>query len=376
MTSFKNRRVVIASLFLPSTVVLGESPPVTPPRTRQREEPAPLTIPTTAFRVADKSKSPPPVQIHIRAPSIPAPLISIVEDLKDKVYIFSPGIKHTERYRQSRNATPAVLSPRSEQSNPFVSLLGEDFASHPPVSRKHQTTHIDSQSSPRIQRKTSRSSSRRSDSGSAIQPCRSWHIEQNPHCNGGLKNAIESVSSQLQKKLWVGTLGTNTDKFGEVLRNDIDRKMLRHSNSLPIWIPDAEFESCYDEFCHQVCFCVLSSGVFEQLPTLNPRFFGHVFTTLSPMLQKRSSSTSQLLTNSMSPLIKGLPTLSSRTTETAILVRPCSPFPLQQFNQISLYPSLGERLPLDAPSLSPARLFCLACTCPHWFLFACCLSLF
>ena len=23
-------------------------------------------------------------------------------------------------------------------------------------------------------------------------------------------------------------------------------------SSVPVWIPDAEFESCYDEFCHQV----------------------------------------------------------------------------------------------------------------------------
>jgi trehalose 6-phosphate synthase complex regulatory subunit len=67
---------------------------------------------------------------------------------------------------------------------------------------------------------------------------------------------VDSVSATLQQRLWVGTLGTSTDKFEEGLRNDIDRKMLSQSSSLPVWIPDAEFEGCYDEFCHQVCSCV------------------------------------------------------------------------------------------------------------------------
>jgi trehalose 6-phosphate synthase complex regulatory subunit len=78
-------------------------------------------------------------------------------------------------------------------------------------------------------------------------------VEQNPHCNGGLKNAVDSVSNHLKKKLWVGTLGTSTDSFSDFLRIDIDRRMLKECSSLPVWIPDAEFESCYDEFCHQVC---------------------------------------------------------------------------------------------------------------------------
>lgn len=60
------------------------------------------------------------------------------------------------------------------------------------------------------------------------------------------------MGSKLRKKLWVGTLGTCTDGFGEAVRHDIDARMLMEQNSLPVWIPDAEFQSCYDEFCHQV----------------------------------------------------------------------------------------------------------------------------
>jgi trehalose 6-phosphate synthase/phosphatase len=77
-------------------------------------------------------------------------------------------------------------------------------------------------------------------------------MEPNPHCNGGLKNAVDSVGDRMKKKLWVGTLGTCTDGFGDDLRKDIDTRMLAQRDSLPVWIPDAEFQSCYDEFCHQV----------------------------------------------------------------------------------------------------------------------------
>lgn len=63
---------------------------------------------------------------------------------------------------------------------------------------------------------------------------------------------MQSVGPRLRKKLWVGTLGTATDTFSEPLRQEIDRKMVAECNSQPVWIPDAEFESCYDEFCHQV----------------------------------------------------------------------------------------------------------------------------
>jgi trehalose 6-phosphate synthase/phosphatase len=109
---------------------------------------------------------------------------------------------------------------------------------------------------PRLKRKnSSRSQTRRqdTDTGAAgnvfFQP---WHLEPNQRCNGGLKNAVASVNERLKKKLWIGTLGTNTDMLGEGLRKDIDKKMMEKCDSQPVWIPDAEFESCYDEFCHQV----------------------------------------------------------------------------------------------------------------------------
>lgn len=263
-SSFRNQRVVIASLFLPTTAVLGESAPPSP---GQPNPPLPgLAIPASAFRLPDKTKQPTGTETsrpHTPKPSISGPPRSIVDDLKDKVIFthISKGF-FCSVLQKSRIATPAAQSPANEKTNPFATLAGLTLGTglvppnggesktpnSPPISFKRYLT---ADSSPRIQRKSSRSSSRRPDSESKSPLTQNWHIESNPNCNGGLKNAVDSVSQKLKKKLWVGTLGTSTDRLGEELRSDIDTQMLNRG-SLPIWIPDAEFESCYDEFCHQV----------------------------------------------------------------------------------------------------------------------------
>ncbi|KAF9522515.1 alpha,alpha-trehalose-phosphate synthase [Crepidotus variabilis] len=273
MSSFRNHRIVIASLFLPTTAVLGDSPPITPELT---EEPDVIgdeaTIAGVVSRLAaaaavepTASKSlKPTLKPSLRAGGhsrnlslpglLPGPLKSIVEDLKDK----------------TRLATPAARSPTTEASNPFSKLTR--FAADPVPSpkpthgRKHQTTHPDSQATPRLRRRQSRSLSRRAASVGPTSPDRGplpqpWHIEPNPHCNGGLKNAVDSVSHRMKKKVWVGTLGTNTDSFGDELRKDINAKMGAERECLPVWIPDAEFQSCYDEFCHQVLWPCLHYAV-------------------------------------------------------------------------------------------------------------------
>lgn len=77
MNSFRNHRVIIASLFLPNTAILGESHPSTP-------ELAPISTPAPfpSFKMSDSSlKMPRPALPH--RPT--GPLKSIVEDLKDKV---------------------------------------------------------------------------------------------------------------------------------------------------------------------------------------------------------------------------------------------------------------------------------------------------
>ncbi|KAJ7225989.1 alpha,alpha-trehalose-phosphate synthase, partial [Mycena pura] len=260
MNSFRNHRVVVASLFLPSTVVIASDSPIATPDIK----PPPFSIPDVLQRVesAAKTTARPPLRQGSNGPAK-----SIVDDL---ITI------------KTRNPTP-LLSPRQETSNPF-SKLDVMGAPTSPAPRKHQTTHSDRRS--RVQRKpsSSRSSSRRPESELGMRD--EWHIEHNPHCNGGLKNAIVSMGDKLKKQLWVGTLGTHTDSFNEPLRRAIDRRMTVEHACLPIWIPDAEFESSYDEFCHQVLWPSLhyavpdapktkmfyESASFKQYVAVNQRF--------------------------------------------------------------------------------------------------------
>ena len=155
-----------------------------------------------------------------------------------------------------------MITPGSEQPNPFASIgeaIGSPTALSPDSALKHehQTTHTGTnpqssrfRRSPLL-RQRSLSANRRADSDSLVaQPA--WHTEPNPHANGGLYNAVRSVGSKIKRKLWVGTLSTHTDSFKDNLKRNIDKRMLDKVQSIPVWIPDAEFEKCYDEFCHQV----------------------------------------------------------------------------------------------------------------------------
>jgi trehalose 6-phosphate synthase/phosphatase len=77
MSSLRNHRVVIASLFLPNTAVLGESHPPTPVHSPL---PLPDVFPSHAKDQGFKLALPPRTRT-------PAPILSIVEDLKDKASV-------------------------------------------------------------------------------------------------------------------------------------------------------------------------------------------------------------------------------------------------------------------------------------------------
>ncbi|EIW74943.1 glycosyltransferase family 20 protein [Coniophora puteana RWD-64-598 SS2] len=292
MSHLRNHRVVIASLFLPTTAVIGESNPPSPDPGFTGAgplSPAPVAVPAPASPPPER---PPFQHKHSRSLGGNPPLKSIVEDLKS---------------RQSRAITP-ISTPGSEGSNPFskfASLTAQtDEAvtlatglSETPMNpigppRKFQTTHPDTSHVSRLQRKhprapsamaTAARNSSASDDGMVEVP---WHTESNSHCNGGLKNAIDAVRDRLSDKMWVGTLGTKTDDFSDVLRKDVDMRMSEGWKSVPVWIPDNEFESCYDEFCHQVLWPALhyavpdapktklfyESGSFKQYQAVNQRF--------------------------------------------------------------------------------------------------------
>ncbi|EKM52411.1 glycosyltransferase family 20 protein [Phanerochaete carnosa HHB-10118-sp] len=251
MSSLRNHRVVIASLFLPNTAVFGEVATSTPDHVTSLPD----------------FKSAPPTTRPSLLSKKSRPLASIVEDLK------------------SRAASPAA-TPRSESVNPFGEFPGlntpnkgvaESFLGSVAAAvngkavdgakKAHQTTHGPNTQT-RVQRRMSRSTAHRTSSRSlsstrqdTFSHSAAWHVEPNPHCNGGLKNAVASVKTRLRKKLWVGTLGANTDSFKESLKRNMEWRLREEQDSLPVWIPDAEFASCYDEFCHQVLWPCLHYAV-------------------------------------------------------------------------------------------------------------------
>jgi hypothetical protein len=81
MSSLRNHRVVIASLFLPNTAVLGESHPPTPDVHSESALPLPDVFPGHVKDQGFKLTLPPS---KVRTP---APILSIVEDLKDKASV-------------------------------------------------------------------------------------------------------------------------------------------------------------------------------------------------------------------------------------------------------------------------------------------------
>lgn len=300
MSSFRNHRVIIASLFLPTTIVTGDSA-----GTRLVEDTTAIAIPTIAARLASGDKIKPlksaiagkgvvtPHNAHSRSSSASGPLLSIVDDLKDK---------------QSRQ-TPIARTPVNEVQNPFSKLTR--FAEEtptvtvtkptkprvvvPPTSpssggRRSGLGRSDSTSA-QIHRRKSRSMSRRRAPNSPSITTKDleadhWHFESSTSCNGGLRNAIDSVGGRLRRKLWVGTLGTPTDSFGEDARKEINERLLSQRESVPVWTPDDEFQSCYNEFCHQVLWPCLhyavpdapktkmfyESATYKQYAAVNQRF--------------------------------------------------------------------------------------------------------
>lgn len=117
MSSFRSHRVVIASLFLPTTAVLGESAPPTPEAYAHNDSAA-STIPAVAHRLASVAEAGKPLKPslitsphngHTRSASNSGPLKSIVDDLKDKVRTVAecPGVSllmhHTEPFRDAQH---------------------------------------------------------------------------------------------------------------------------------------------------------------------------------------------------------------------------------------------------------------------------------
>ncbi|KIJ47269.1 glycosyltransferase family 20 protein [Sphaerobolus stellatus SS14] len=285
MSTLREHRVIIATLFLPTTAVL------------ENANSSPFDEHTIDY-ISEEPEGISPREIVINTiPPTPAPgsigsnspLRSIVEDLTTRSKATTPAVT-TPYLDQRQNPIAAhfqslggALSALKAKGDSLFHLAQPPPGKHPaPTSAPVQIpTRKDSKSTPskslhqheapaRHTSKTRRSSSiRRPQSHS---PGRSngvqspeeqrWHFEPNPQGNGGLYNAVASVESTfLRRKLWVGTLGTATDGFDTGVRRQMDRRLREDANSVSIWLDDSEFSGFYDTFCHQVLWPALHYAV-------------------------------------------------------------------------------------------------------------------
>ncbi|KAL0567563.1 Trehalose-6-P synthase/phosphatase complex subunit [Marasmius crinis-equi] len=334
-SSLRNHRIIVASLFLPHTVVQGSpddyytDSPVNG-GTFDTDDTTDLNIPevisklsahrpTPGTRLASARTANPTTAgdyFGLTKAAPPPRLKSIVEDLKDRANVTALPSPTGEM------TNPFSVPASKEMTNPFSPSLptGEgnreghrDPAGQPHASLKRistgppnaSTTHFQRSHSRRLRRQGSRSSSRRpglSASKSRDQTHspnidnlpeeedddeNTFFFEPNAHVNGGLKNALDSVSrditptqsptaarrpghsrgnslqsvSKLKEKLWIGTLGAKTDGFSDRLKRNIDARLRKEHDCEAVWVGDEEFEGCYDEFCHQVLWPALHYAV-------------------------------------------------------------------------------------------------------------------
>lgn len=79
-----------------------------------------------------------------------------------------------------------------------------------------------------------------------------WTVEKANGGNIGLHNAVNSIQSQLAKRIWVGTLGMATDTLPDRTRGDIKSELALNHSSIPVFVNDLDFEGHYHQFCKQV----------------------------------------------------------------------------------------------------------------------------
>ena len=82
-----------------------------------------------------------------------------------------------------------------------------------------------------------------------------FDFTSNPSANGGLVNAVDSVSRERLRagKVYVGTPGISIDDWaGPSERAHIAERLRNERQSAPVWVEDELFEGHYSHFCKQV----------------------------------------------------------------------------------------------------------------------------
>lgn len=77
----------------------------------------------------------------------------------------------------------------------------------------------------------------------------------NPSSNGGLMNAVKSLSDDQLRggKVFIGTPGIATNEWaGDAEKKNIATRLKEECDSVPVWVEDDTFEAAYAHFCKQI----------------------------------------------------------------------------------------------------------------------------
>ena len=166
---------------------------------------------------------------------------------------------------QSKTGTP-ISTPSVEKGSPFFAGISQALASSakaaqnavanvglglgvPTSPDQGMLAALTSSTPPRLRRTKSRSSAR---SITKVSPSNTpWMFQPNSHGNGGLQNAVNSVSDRVTHKLWIGVPGDQVDDLSETARESVARDLRHDHDSIPVWVPDAELK--VNASCTSIC---------------------------------------------------------------------------------------------------------------------------
>jgi trehalose 6-phosphate synthase/phosphatase len=79
-----------------------------------------------------------------------------------------------------------------------------------------------------------------------------WSVKPCSGGNIGLNNALFSIEDQLDKLAWVGTLGMPTDPLSQKTKDEIHATFNQTYNAYPVMPSDTVFDGHYNRYCKQV----------------------------------------------------------------------------------------------------------------------------
>lgn len=79
-----------------------------------------------------------------------------------------------------------------------------------------------------------------------------WSVKPSTMGNIGLNNALFSIQHLLPQVTWVGTLGMSTDSLSEKTKDEIESTFKTKYDSYPVMPSDNVFDGHYNQYCKQV----------------------------------------------------------------------------------------------------------------------------